>query len=71
MDYRKEQMMQQMYQQMISSNPTFQQAARMVNNAKTPQARENLVRNICQQKGINISQNELMEQFRQFMGKMI
>ena len=71
MDYRKEQMMQQMYQQMISNNSIFQQAARMVNNAKTPQARENLVRNICQQKGINISQNELMEQFRQFMGKMI
>lgn len=56
--------MHQFYQQMISSNPTFQQAAKMC-QGKNPQQMQQMIANICQERGINM--NQAMQSFNSFM----
>ena len=53
----------QMMQQMFSGDPTFARAMQMA-QGKSPQQVEQIVRNLCQERGINYEQ--LKQNFSQF-----
>ena len=50
----------------IQNNPLFQRAQQMA-AGKSPQEIEQIAKNLCQQRGINI--DEAYKQFRQMMGR--
>ena len=52
-----------MMQQMFSGDPTFTRAMQMA-QGKSPQQVEQIVRNLCQERGINYEQ--LKQNFSQF-----
>lgn len=53
----------QMMQQMFNGDPTFTRAMQMA-HGKSPQQVEQIVRNLCQERGINYEQ--LKQNFSQF-----
>lgn len=53
----------QMMQQMLNGDPTFTRAMQMA-QGKSPQQVEQIVRNLCQERGINYEQ--LKQNFSQF-----
>lgn len=60
------QMMQSMMQSQLQNNPLFQRAQEMA-NGKSQQEIEQIARNLCQQRGIDL--NQAMEQFKAQMGQ--
>lgn len=60
------QMMTQMMNQQLSGNPLFQRAQEMA-RGKSPQELEQVARNLCQQRGIDL--DSAMNQFKQMMGQ--
>ena len=60
------QIMTQMMNQQLSGNPLFQRAQEMA-RGKSPQELEQVARNLCQQRGIDL--NSAMNQFKQMMGQ--
>ena len=60
------QMMTQMMNQQLSGNPLFQRAQEMA-KGKSPQELEQVARNLCQQRGIDL--DSAMNQFKQMMGQ--
>lgn len=61
-----QQMMSQMMTQQLQSNPLFQRAQQMA-QGKSPQELEQVARNLCQQRGIDL--DSAMSQFKQMMGQ--
>lgn len=61
-----QQMMGQMMTQQLQNNPLFQRAQQMA-HGKSPQELEQVARNLCQQRGIDL--DSAMNQFKQMMGQ--
>lgn len=61
-----QQMVSQILSQQLQSNPLFQRAQEMA-QGKTPQELEQVARNLCQQRGIDL--DSAMNQFKQMMGQ--
>ena len=61
-----QQMMSQIMTQQLQSNPLFQRAQQMA-QGKSPQELEQVARNLCQQRGIDL--DSAMSQFKQMMGQ--
>lgn len=61
-----QQMMGQMVTQQLQSNPLFQRAQQMA-QGKSPQELEQVAKNLCQQRGIDL--DSAMNQFKQMMGQ--
>lgn len=61
-----QQMMGQMMTQQLQNNPLFQRAQQMA-QGKSPQELEQVARNLCQQRGIDL--DSAMSQFKQMMGQ--
>lgn len=61
-----QQMMGQMMTQQLQSNPLFQRAQQMA-QGKSPQELEQVAKNLCQQRGIDL--DSAMNQFKQMMGQ--
>lgn len=61
-----QQMMSQMMTQQLQNNPLFQRAQQMA-QGKSPQELEQVARNLCQQRGIDL--DSAMSQFKQMMGQ--
>lgn len=61
-----QQMVSQIMSQQLQSNPLFQRAQEMA-QGKTPQELEQVARNLCQQRGIDL--DSAMNQFKQMMGQ--
>lgn len=61
-----QQMMSQMMTQQLQSNPLFQRAQQMA-QGKSPQELEQVAKNLCQQRGIDL--DSAMNQFNQMMGQ--
>lgn len=61
-----QQMVSQIMSQQLQSNPLFQRAQEMA-QGKTPQELEQVAKNLCQQKGIDL--DSAMNQFKQMMGQ--
>lgn len=60
-----QQMVSQMMNQQLQNNPLFQRAQQMA-QGKSPQELEQVVKNLCQQRGIDL--DSAMKQFQQMMG---
>lgn len=61
-----QQMMSQMMTQQLQNNPLFQRAQQMA-QGKSPQELEQVAKNLCQQRGIDL--DSAMNQFKQMMGQ--
>lgn len=61
-----QQMMSQMMTQQLQNNPLFQRAQQMA-QGKSPRELEQVARNLCQQRGIDL--DSAMSQFKQMMGQ--
>lgn len=61
-----QQMMGQMMTQQLQSNPLFQRAQQMA-QGKSPRELEQVAKNLCQQRGIDL--DSAMNQFKQMMGQ--
>ncbi len=61
-----QQMVSQIMSQQLQSNPLFQRAQEMA-QGKTPQELEQVAKNLCQQRGIDL--DSAMNQFKQMMGQ--
>lgn len=61
-----QQMVSQIMGQQLQSNPLFQRAQEMA-RGKSPQELEQVARNLCQQRGIDL--DSAMNQFKQMMGQ--
>lgn len=61
-----QQMVTQMMNQQLQGNPLFQRAQEMA-RGKSPQELEQVARNLCQQRGIDL--DSAMNQFKQMMGQ--
>lgn len=61
-----QQMMGQMMTQQLQNNPLFQRAQQMA-QGKSPQELEQVARNLCQQRGIDL--DSAMSQFKQMIGQ--
>lgn len=61
-----QQMMSQMMNQQLQNNPLFQRAQEMA-KGKSPHELEQVARNLCQQRGIDL--DSAMNQFKQMMGQ--
>lgn len=61
-----QQMMGQMMTQQLQGNPLFQRAQQMA-QGKSPQELEQVAKNLCQQRGIDL--DSAMNQFKQMMGQ--
>ena len=61
-----QQMMSQIMTQQLQSNPLFQRAQQMA-QGKSPQELEQVAKNLCQQRGIDL--DSAMNQFKQMMGQ--
>lgn len=61
-----QQMVSQIMSQQLQSNPLFQRAQEMA-RGKSPQELEQVARNLCQQRGIDL--DSAMNQFKQMMGQ--
>lgn len=61
-----QQMMSQMMNQQLQNNPLFQRAQEMA-RGKSTQELEQVARNLCQQRGIDL--DSAMNQFKQMMGQ--
>lgn len=61
-----QQMMGQMMTQQLQNNPLFQRAQQMA-QGKSPQELEQVAKNLCQQRGIDL--DLAMNQFKQMMGQ--
>lgn len=61
-----QQMMGQMMTQQLQNNPLFQRAQQMA-QGKSPQELEQVAKNLCQQRGIDL--DSAMNQFKQMMGQ--
>lgn len=60
-----QQVVSQMMNQQLQNNPLFQRAQQMA-RGKSPQELEQVAKNLCQQRGIDL--DSAMEQFQQMMG---
>lgn len=60
-----QQMVSQMMNQQLQNNPLFQRAQQMA-QGKSPQELEQVAKNLCQQRGIDL--DSAMKQFQQMMG---
>jgi hypothetical protein len=58
-------MVSQMMNQQLQNNPLFQRAQQMA-QGKSPQELEQVAKNLCQQRGIDL--DSAMKQFQQMMG---
>lgn len=61
-----QQMMGQMMTQQFQNNPLFQRAQQMA-QGKSPQELEQVAKNLCQQRGIDL--DSAMSQFKQMIGQ--
>lgn len=61
-----QQMVSQMMNQQLQNNPLFQRAQQMA-QGKSPQELEQVAKNLCQQRGIDL--DSAMNQFKQMMGQ--
>lgn len=61
-----QQMVGQMMTQQFQNNPLFQRAQQMA-QGKTPQELEQVARNLCQQRGIDL--DSAISQFKQMIGQ--
>lgn len=61
-----QQMVSQIMSQQLQGNPLFQRAQEMA-RGKSPQELEQVARNLCQQRGIDL--DSAMNQFKQMMGQ--
>lgn len=60
-----QQMVSQIMNQQLQNNPLFQRAQQMA-QGKSPQELEQVAKNLCQQRGIDL--DSAMKQFQQMMG---